>query len=46
MARDAAAKRGDMPTVFVSLTSPEGAAPIAEWIRAQMQSQMPARVAG
>ena len=34
MERDAAAQRGDLPTVFVSLTSPEGAAPIAEWIRA------------
>ncbi len=36
MERDAAAQRGDLPTVFVSLTSAEGAAPIAEWIRAQM----------
>jgi urease accessory protein len=36
MERDSAAQRGDLPTVFVSLTSPEGATPIAEWIRAQM----------
>jgi urease accessory protein len=36
MERDSAAQRGDRPTVFVSVTSPEGAAPVASWIRAQM----------
>jgi urease accessory protein len=36
MERDAAAQRGDLPTVFVSLTTPEGAAPIAAWIQSQM----------
>lgn len=36
MERDAAAQRGDLPTVFVSLTSPEGAASVAAWIREQM----------
>ena len=36
MERDAKVQRGDLPTVFVSLTSPEGAAPIAAWIREQM----------
>ena len=35
MERDAATQRGDLPTVFVSLTSPEGAAPIAAWIQAR-----------
>ena len=38
MERDAAAQRGDLPTVFTSLNSPEGAAPIAEWIQAQMSA--------
>ncbi len=36
MARDAAAQRGDLPTVFVSLEASEGAAPIADWIRARL----------
>ena len=36
MERDAAMQRGELPTVFVSLTSPEGAAPVAAWIQAQM----------
>ena len=44
MERDAAAQRGDLPTVFVSLTSPDGASPIMEWIRAQMPA--PANAAG
>jgi urease accessory protein len=43
MARDAAAQRGDLPTVFVSLISPDGAAPIAAWIHEQMAA---AAVAG
>jgi hypothetical protein len=38
MERDATAQRDGRPTVFVSLTSPEGASAIAEWIRAQMPS--------
>ncbi|UDY36559.1 urease accessory protein UreG [Dermatobacter hominis] len=42
MARDAAAQRGDLPTVFVSLDAPEGAAPIATWIREQMPAAAPA----
>jgi urease accessory protein len=32
MDRDATAKRGDLPTRFISLVATEGAAPIAEWI--------------
>lgn len=36
MERDAAAQRGRLPTVFVSLLTPDGAAPVADWIRAQM----------
>ena len=36
MERDAAKQRGGLPTVFISLTAPEGAAPVATWIRTQM----------
>ena len=36
MERDSALQRGDLPTVFISLTSPEGAAPVATWILSQM----------
>jgi urease accessory protein len=42
MERDAAAQRGERPTVFISLTAPEGAAPVAAWIRAQMAGAVPA----
>lgn len=44
MERDAKLQRGDLPTVFVSLTSPEGAAPIADWITAQMSDRDAAAV--
>jgi urease accessory protein len=33
MARDAAARRGDAPTVFLSLVEDPGATPVAGWIR-------------
>jgi urease accessory protein len=33
MARDAAARRGDLPTVFLSLVGDPGAAPVASWVR-------------
>jgi urease accessory protein len=36
MRRDAAAQRGDRPTVLVSLRAPGGVAPIADWVRAQL----------
>ncbi|MEV4611426.1 urease accessory protein UreG [Kitasatospora sp. NPDC049258] len=35
MARDAAAQRGDLPTLFCSLATPDGIAPIAAWVRAR-----------
>jgi urease accessory protein len=35
MARDAAARRGDAPTVFLSLVEDPGAAPVADWVRVQ-----------
>jgi urease accessory protein len=33
MERDAHARRGDLPTVFLSLVEDRGAAPVAAWIR-------------
>jgi urease accessory protein len=36
MRNDAAARRGDRPTVFTALTAPGGAAPVAAWVRAQL----------
>jgi urease accessory protein len=33
MARDAAARRGDLPTVFVSLVGDRAATPVADWVR-------------
>jgi urease accessory protein len=33
MERDARARRGDLPTVFLSLVEDRAAAPVAEWIR-------------
>ena len=33
MARDAAARRGDLPTVFLSLVGDPAATPVAEWVR-------------
>ncbi|WP_442932398.1 urease accessory protein UreG [Micromonospora sp. NBC_01699] len=34
MARDAAARRGDLPTVFLSLVQDRAATPVADWVRA------------
>ena len=36
MARDAAAQRGDLPTQFLSLVGEPGAAPVAQWIHAEL----------
>nr|MDT0656490.1 urease accessory protein UreG [Micromonospora sp. DSM 115978] len=33
MARDATARRGDLPTVFLSLVEDPGAGPVADWVR-------------
>jgi urease accessory protein len=33
MARDAKARRGDAPTVFLSLVEDPGAGPVADWVR-------------
>ena len=38
MARDAAARRGDLPTVFLSLVEDRGAGPVADWVRAQVRA--------
>ena len=37
MARDAAAQRGDLPTLFVSLVGAPGAEPVAAWIVEQIE---------
>ncbi|OJF11406.1 urease accessory protein UreG [Couchioplanes caeruleus] len=42
MDRDARARRGDLPTVFLSLTGDPGAAPVADWIRAMLAARVPA----
>jgi urease accessory protein len=39
MARDAAARRGDAPTVFVSLVEGPAAAPVQEWVRAELAAR-------
>ena len=44
MARDAAARRGDLPTVFLSLVEDRAATPVAEWVRALAAD--PARTGG
>jgi len=37
MDRDARAQRGELPTEFISLVEPTGAAPIAAWIRHELE---------
>jgi len=44
MARDAAARRGDRPTLFTSLRASDGAAVVADWVRARVRSS-PTRAA-
>jgi len=39
MARDAAARRGELPTVFLSLVEDRAATPVAEWIRAAITAR-------
>ena len=36
MDRDAKARRGELPIAFTSLEEPNGAAVVAEWVRAQL----------
>jgi len=36
MARDAAARRGDLPTVFLSLVGDPAATPVADWVRGRI----------
>jgi len=36
MARDAAARRGDLPTVLLSLVGDPSAAPVADWVRGRV----------
>jgi urease accessory protein len=38
MARDAAARRGDLPTVFLSLVEDPGATDVAAWVRGRLRA--------
>ena len=38
MERDATARRGTLPMLFTSLVDPEGAAAVADWVRAQLHA--------
>jgi urease accessory protein len=38
MARDAAARRGDLPTVFLSLVEDPGATAVAAWVRGRLRA--------
>jgi urease accessory protein len=42
MDRDAHARRGELPTVFLSLVQDRLAAPVADWIRALITARVPA----
>ncbi len=42
MARDATARRGALPTVFLSLVQDRAATPVADWIRALVAARVPA----
>ena len=42
MERDAAAQRGTLPTVFLSLRDDPSAAAVAAWIRDRLPGQQPA----
>jgi urease accessory protein len=42
MDRDARARRGDLPTIFLSLTQDRTAAPVADWIRTEIAAHIPA----
>jgi urease accessory protein len=41
MARDAAARRGNAPTVFLSLVEDPGAGPVADWVRTHVCAPSP-----
>ena len=41
MARDSAARRGDLPTVFLSLVEDPTAAPVAHWVRHAVRTGIP-----
>ncbi len=41
MARDAKARRGDAPTVFLSLVEDPGAGPVADWVRSSVCAPSP-----
>jgi urease accessory protein len=41
MDRDARARRGELPTAFLSLTEDPAATPVAEWVRGRVRSPEP-----
>ncbi|WP_326559491.1 urease accessory protein UreG [Micromonospora sp. NBC_01796] len=41
MARDAGARRGDLPTVFLSLVQDRSATPVADWVRTLVANRVP-----
>jgi len=42
MDRDARARRGDLPTVFLSIAQDREAGPVATWIRSLVAARIPA----
>ncbi|MDT5040283.1 MAG: urease accessory protein [Actinoplanes sp.] len=42
MDRDARARRGDLPTIFLSIAQDNTAAPVADWIRTLVAARVPA----
>jgi urease accessory protein len=41
MDRDAKARRGELPTVFLSLVQDRSATPVADWIRGLVAARVP-----
>jgi urease accessory protein len=39
MERDAAARRGDLPTVFLSLVRDRSATPVVDWVRVALSER-------
>jgi urease accessory protein len=42
MDRDARARRGELPTIFLSIARDKQATPVADWVRAQVAATVPA----
>ena len=46
MDRDAAARRGELPTVFLSLVEDRAATPVADWVRSPPPGRLPTAAPG